>query len=135
MDWTIGNALKSRNNNFDAIRLVAALLVLHSHSFVQTGASGDSFVSWTGYLASQLGVGAFFITSGFLVTASILAWERAIRHLPDWQDQGFAFLTRHRWLIGTVIVVYKLQDEYFTHIANLDRSEFVQDLLSQLFGQ
>jgi peptidoglycan/LPS O-acetylase OafA/YrhL len=72
MDWTIGDALKSRNNNFDAIRLVAALLVLHTHSFAQTGAPGDSFISWTGYAGSQLGLGAFFIISGFLVTASIM---------------------------------------------------------------
>ncbi len=66
----------------------------------------------------------------FLVTASILAYERVIRHLPDWQERGFAVLHRHRWPIGTLIVIYKIQDEYFTHVANLDRSEFFQ----RLFG-
>jgi hypothetical protein len=71
-----------------------------------------------------------FLEPLFLVTATILAWERTVRHLPDWQERGFAILHRHRWLIGTLIVVYKLQDEYFTHVANLDRSDFVR----QLFG-
>jgi len=66
MNLTIGDALKSRENNFDAIRLV-----LHSHSFAQTGNPGDGFLYWSGYWGSLLGVGAFFIVSGFLVTASI----------------------------------------------------------------
>ena len=70
-----------------------------------------------------------FLEPLFLVTVTILAWERAVRHLPDWQERGFALLHRHRWLIGTLIVVYKLQDEYFTHVANVDRSEFFQRLI------
>jgi hypothetical protein len=32
-------------------------------------------------------------------------------------------------------VVYKLQDEYFTHVANVDRSEWLQQLFEQLFGR
>jgi hypothetical protein len=75
-----------------------------------------------------------FLEPLFLVTASILAWKRVVRRLPDWREHGFATLRRHRWLIGTVIVIYKLQDEYFTHVANVDRSEFVQDLLLRIFG-
>jgi len=70
-----------------------------------------------------------FLEPLFLVTASILAWERTIRHLPDWQARGFDVLYRHRWLIGTFIVVYKLQDEYVTHVGNIDRSELIQRLL------
>ena len=67
-----------------------------------------------------------FLEPLFLVTATILAWERVVRHHPDWQEEAFALVHRHRWLIGTLIVVYKLQDEYFTHIGNIDRSEFLQ---------
>jgi hypothetical protein len=70
-----------------------------------------------------------FLEPLFLVTATILAYERVIRHQPDWQERGFAVLHRHRWLIGILIVVYKLQDEYFTHVANLDRSDLLQRLL------
>lgn len=75
-----------------------------------------------------------FLEPLFLVTASILAWQRAVRHYPDWKERGFAVLHRHRWLIGTLVVVYKLQDEYFTHVADLDRSEFIQQLLERLSG-
>jgi len=71
-----------------------------------------------------------FLEPLFLVTASILAWERVVRRFPDWRARGFAILRRYRWLIGTLIVIYKLQDEYFTHVANIDRSDFVR----QLFG-
>ena len=80
---------------------------------------------------NELFLAAFpnFLEPLFLVTVTILTWERVVRHLPDWQERGFAILHRHRWLIGTLIVIYKLQDEYFTHVANIDRSEFVQQLL------
>jgi hypothetical protein len=75
-----------------------------------------------------------FLEPLFLVTASILAWERVVRRRSDWQHRTFATLRRHRWLIGVLIVVYKLQDEYFTHVANVDRSTFFRELLDRLFG-
>jgi hypothetical protein len=75
-----------------------------------------------------------FLEPLFLVTASILAWERVVRRLPDWRERGFAVLFQHRWLIGTLIVIYKLQDEYFTHVANVDRSEWLQQLFEGIFG-
>ena len=71
-----------------------------------------------------------FLEPLFLVTVSILAFQRVARRAPDWQARGFAILHRHRWPIGIVIVLYKLQDEWITHVGNIDRS----DLLRQLFG-
>ena len=71
-----------------------------------------------------------FLEPLFLVTVSILAWERVVRRLPDWQEPGFAVLFRYRWVIGITIVVYKLVDEYITHVGNIDRTEFLQ----RLFG-
>lgn len=76
-----------------------------------------------------------FLEPLFLVTVTILAWERSVRHVPDWQEQGFARLARHRWLIGALIVIYKLQDEYFTHVANVDRSDLFRRVLGPLFGE
>jgi hypothetical protein len=70
-----------------------------------------------------------FLEPLFLVTASILAFQRVVRHRADWQAAGFAVLQRYRWLIGSLIVIYKIQDEYFTHVANIDRSEWLQRLL------
>jgi hypothetical protein len=90
-------------------------------------------VGQVGFLltGNELLLAAFpnFLEPLFLVTATILAWERAIRHRPDWQARGFAVLHRHRWLIGTVIVVYKLIDEYITHVGNIDRSDLIRQLL------
>jgi hypothetical protein len=81
--------------------------------------------------ANELFLAAFpnFLEPLFLVTASILAYERVIRRLPNWQAAGFAVLDRHRWLIGTLIVVYKLVDEYITHVGNIDRSDLFRRLL------
>ena len=70
-----------------------------------------------------------FLEPLFLVTATILAFERVVRRAPDWRDRSFAVLNRYRWLLGGLIVIYKLQDEYFTHVANVDRSDFLRDLL------
>lgn len=75
-----------------------------------------------------------FLEPLFLVTATLLAWQRVVRHNADWREQAFAVLHRYRWLIGIVIVVYKLQDEYFTHVGNIDRSDVLQRFLQQLFG-
>jgi hypothetical protein len=70
-----------------------------------------------------------FVEPLFLVTVTILAYERAVRRLPDWQLRGFALLDRFRWPIGIVIVLYKLIDEWITHVGNIDRSELLQRLL------
>jgi hypothetical protein len=75
-----------------------------------------------------------FLEPLFLVSATLLAWNRAVRHRADWRDRAFATLHRHRWVIGLLIVLYKLQDEWVTHIGNVDRTDFVRQLLSQLFG-
>ena len=70
-----------------------------------------------------------FLEPLFLVTITILTFERVVRRLPDWQERGFAIVFRYRWLIGGTIVLYKLIDEYITHVGNIDRSEFLQRLL------
>jgi peptidoglycan/LPS O-acetylase OafA/YrhL len=75
-----------RNNNFDALRLSAAALVLVSHSFALTGRR-DPIPTHT---LGTLGVELFFVTSGFLVAASwlneprvrLFLLKRALRILP-----------------------------------------------------
>ena len=51
------------------------------------------------------------------------------------QARGFAVLHRWRWPIGVVIVLYKLQDEYVTHVGNIDRTDGIEELLRRLSGQ
>ena len=75
-----------------------------------------------------------FLEPLFLVTITILTWQRVVRHQPDWFDRGFGVLHRYRWPIGIVIVLYKLQDEWFTHVANIDRSDAIQQILQRLSG-
>lgn len=70
-----------------------------------------------------------FLEPLFLVTASMLAWQRVVRHEPDWRGAAFGTLARHRWLIGGAIVGYKLVDEYLTHVGNIDRSDWFRQLL------
>lgn len=71
---TIANLLHARDNNFTLIRLVAASLVVVSHSFVlATGeASAEPLARRLGLSMGTIGVHVFFVVSGFLVTASLL---------------------------------------------------------------
>src|SRR5215472_3040973 len=83
-----------RKNNFDALRLVAAVSVVFSHSFLITEGTQDH--EWLIWLTSNqsilglVGVFVFFAISGFLVTQSFEqtgdAWrflaKRALRIFP-----------------------------------------------------
>ena len=82
----------SRDNNFNLIRFVAAFLVLYGHSYPLSLGAGatDPLVSILGTTAGAFAVDIFFITSGFLVTASLLSrtnlrafiWARVLRIYP-----------------------------------------------------
>lgn len=63
---------KGRNNAFDLLRLVGALLVIVEHSWILTGhAAVLPAASGTG--VGLIGVDIFFLTSGFLISASWLS--------------------------------------------------------------
>ncbi len=83
---------QGKNNNFNAIRMLAALAVLVTHSFALAVGTGDA-EPFTASLDMNLGtvaVDVFFITSGFLVTNSLLTrqsalefvWARCLRIFP-----------------------------------------------------
>ena len=121
-DWVtyVAIVVVAYRNGWPTKRLMLGLFLFRSVGQVGFLLTGNELL---------LAVFPNFLEPLFLVTATILAYERVVRRLPDWQESGFAILHRHRWLIGTLIVVYKIQDEYFTHVANIDRSEFFQRLL------
>jgi peptidoglycan/LPS O-acetylase OafA/YrhL len=81
--------LHDRRNNFDVLRLLAASLVLFSHSYALT-ASGEPFAGVSGWTFGEVGVVMFFAMSGFLITKSWIdqprlapfAVKRALRLLP-----------------------------------------------------
>jgi peptidoglycan/LPS O-acetylase OafA/YrhL len=82
----------SRDNNFNLIRLLAALSVLFSHSVGILGlpAEREFFFDHVGLSLAEMAVDVFFVTSGFLVTASLMnrrdviafLWARALRIYP-----------------------------------------------------
>ncbi len=83
---------RGRDNNFNLIRLLAALSVIFSHSVGVLGLppEREMFFVRLGFSLAEMAVDVFFVTSGFLVTASLLnrrsvvafAWARALRIFP-----------------------------------------------------
>lgn len=67
---------RGRDNNFNLIRMLAALAVFVSHAWPVTGGPGrvEPLVAATGYSLGTLAVFVFFAISGFFVSAS---WARA----------------------------------------------------------
>lgn len=88
---SVAEGMAAPRNNFDAIRLLAALLVLFSHSYPLTGMGAEPFAArWGGYdTGGGLAVSTFFTLSGFLVCRSAQrhdSWtylrSRALRIVP-----------------------------------------------------
>lgn len=71
---------QGRDNNFNLLRLVAASLVLMTHSFVLSTGRHETEPLWTslGITWGSIAVDVFFVTSGFLVTGSLL-YRRSLR--------------------------------------------------------
>ena len=88
----LSEAASGRKNNFNLIRIVAALAVLVSHSYpIASGPSTPDMLSPTlGISLGEVAVDVFFITSGFLVTSSLASrqntieflWARCLRIFP-----------------------------------------------------
>ena len=86
-EYTVG-----RDNNFNLIRLTAALSVLAGHSVAVLGlpSSREFFFDHLGLSLAEMAVDVFFVTSGFLVTGSLVnrgeviafLWARALRIYP-----------------------------------------------------
>ncbi len=78
----------SRDNNFNLLRFLAAGMVLVAHSFPLTGTGGEPLFG--GFTLGHVAVDIFFITSGFLVTRSLITrgnavaftWARIVRIFP-----------------------------------------------------
>lgn len=88
----LADLMHGRDNNFNLLRIVAASAVLVTHSFALSAGSGSAepLRASLGFTLGQMAVDAFFLTSGFLVTASLLgrssvleyAWARVLRIFP-----------------------------------------------------
>ena len=81
-----------RDNNFNLIRLAAALSVIFSHSVAVLGLPSrrEFFFDHLGLSLAEMAVDVFFVTSGFLVAGSLVKrgdviaylWARALRIYP-----------------------------------------------------
>src|SRR5687768_17944840 len=84
---TLASRLEGRCNNFDFIRLAAALLVIFSHSFLlhrprATPVYMEPFRCLTGHdTFGTFAVRVFFIISGLLVARSFLSDPRPLPYL------------------------------------------------------
>lgn len=75
-----------RPNNFDALRLYAALMVIYGHGFNMIGGVGPGL--W-GVPFARVGLDVFFAISGYLVTDS---WERTPRLAPFFWKRALRIL-------------------------------------------
>lgn len=105
-------------NNFDAIRIVAASMVLISHHYALTGQMEPSFFGIHSY--GGLAVAIFFIISGYLVAAS---WQRdpnflrfALRRFLRIWPALTAALVLTAYGLGALVTELPLKD-YITHRA------------------
>lgn len=73
MSHSLGDAWRTGRNNFDALRLVAAWLVILSHAWPITGVAGVDplHVLTGGKSLGGLAIDVFFLASGLLVAASV----------------------------------------------------------------
>lgn len=72
---------RGRDNNFNLLRLLAASLMLITHSFALSIGHGEAepLRASLGTTWGAIAVDVFFVTSGFLVTASSLLYRRCLR--------------------------------------------------------
>ncbi|OAD20261.1 acetyltransferase [Candidatus Thiomargarita nelsonii] len=92
MEHRLSSYTANRANNFNLIRFVAAFMVLFNHSFALSIGSEDAdpLKGILGMTFGSIAVDIFFITSGFLITGSLLTrnnliafiWARVLRIYP-----------------------------------------------------
>lgn len=83
---------KGRDNNFNLIRIIAAFAVLITHGFALSIGTGNAepLRKSLGVTLGTIAVDVFFITSGFLITSSLMnrrhiidfCWARVLRIFP-----------------------------------------------------
>lgn len=101
-------------NSFDALRLAAAVMVFHSHMFALKGLPEEP-LPWLRLLWSGVGLGTFFVISGYLVTNSVLRrpdllqflGRRAVRIMP-----GLTVNVLFCVLLGAAVTTLSVRD-YF----------------------
>ena len=68
-----------------------------------------------------------FLEPLFLIYATIFFLKKAA------EPKAYDFYLKHKWAIWIFVVLYKMQDEYLTHISNVDRSDLIKNLFRNWF--
>lgn len=112
-DWVtyVFMVLAAWRRDWPILRMVVALFLFRTVGQVLFFVTGDERVFF---------VFPNWLEPLFLIYATSLFFKR---------EEGHAFYLRHRVAIWIFIVLYKLQDEWITHIGNIDRSDLVRRLL------
>jgi peptidoglycan/LPS O-acetylase OafA/YrhL len=107
-----------RDNNFTLLRFSAAMTVLFAHSIGALGLPPDTEPVFrrVGFSLGEMGLDALFVTSGFLVTASLVnrgdlvsyVWARALRVYPAL----WVMLVLTVFLLAPALTIFPLRD-YF----------------------
>jgi len=116
---TLGDMVGIRKNNFDILRLGAALVVLITHSFVLSGHPSDTWSKlFLGYEPGSLAVYAFFAISGFLIAGSLERrsfseyWQaRVLRIVPALAVTSFVTVL----IIGPIFTTLPLSEYFHSH--------------------
>ncbi len=116
----LAQAAIGRDNNYNLIRMLAAIAVMVSHSFALSTGRPETqpLQASLGMDIGNMAVDVFFIASGFLVTASLLArrsaleffWARILRIYPAL----IVVVLLTVFGLGAVMTTLPLAD-YFTH--------------------
>lgn len=115
---TSAGSVSSTGNNFDAIRILAASMVLVSHHYALTGQMEPSFFGIHSY--GGLAVTIFFVISGYLVATSWqrdpCLWRFALRRFLRIWPALTAALVLTAYGLGAWVTELPLK-EYLTHRA------------------
>ena len=74
----LSSLVHDRDNNFNLIRITAAFAVLCSHSFLSVTGTYEPLTASLGMTLGSIAVDIFFITSGFLVTSSLISRNSSV---------------------------------------------------------
>lgn len=114
---TIASLHAGRSNNFNLIRFLAALTVLVAHSYPLAGAAEiEPLRGRFGMSIGTMAVDVFFVTSGFLVTESLLRTRDAMTFITHRALRIYPALIVSAlivtYLLGPVVTTARL-GEYF----------------------
>jgi peptidoglycan/LPS O-acetylase OafA/YrhL len=79
---TLASALESRDNNYNAVRLMAAIAVIVSHSYlILRPGEGVEPLSWSAYNLGATAVNVFFVLSGAMISRSYARHPDLVRFI------------------------------------------------------